>query len=141
MNAGGWTLVKPNTISMPVPNLGTSSTTIGGLTNWVSRNFIVGAGATFISLGDGTFIISNFVYDSSGSTNPISVTEIRAGVGVTYPSGRIPAFRYTSGPEIGQFIKWSDYASGNHEHSGHAIRLSGITASTGGNPGGGIQPG
>jgi len=158
----GWTLAKPNAISTPLPVIAALSSTIGGFTSWTHKNFTselaissglapFGAATGYITLGDGTFMVSNMAaMDDYASSGPpcISSTTIIQGVGLTYPSLTIPNIdTYNIGGTVpgGSASNWSSYLTGNSTwyHSGWVLKLSGITSGgvgTSGNYGNGIQP-
>jgi hypothetical protein len=132
---GGWTAVPANTFSLPQPNYVSviPPISIGGLTSWT---WIAFSTSNYITLGDGTFFIQN-MYLEDGVVTYWTVTELRQGVGVTYPSGIINS----AGPYNGD--NWDQYLGSGFAHSGYAIKLSGITSGglgAGGAFGGGIQP-
>jgi hypothetical protein len=138
---GGWTAVPANTFSLPQPNYVSviPPISIGGLTSWTLAPWNIpnnGGTYKFITLGDGTYLIVNMVFNSSDYTTSM-VTELRQGEGVTYPSGLISGYFGNSN------IHWETLANGSNSHSGYAIKLSGITSGglgAGGAFGGGIQP-
>lgn len=146
MRNGGWTLAKPNTISMPLPVVASIQTIIGGITSWSDTGNNLTAG---ICLGSGTFLVCNSCYKDLDSVIPLGASNtvfgkvvtagsspfeysIRQGVGVTYPGGSFTT--------IGQgTVSWSTYLNAGYYHEGWAIKLSGATS--GGVAGGGnIQP-
>jgi hypothetical protein len=133
-----WNVVKPNTISFPLPNLGNILTTIGGITYWSKNAFNI---ITGITLGAGTFLVSNTASSDTGSSigRNVSETTIKQGTAVNFPN-------IVGG---GTFMKdgsedsWGNYSGGDWYHNGWAIKLSGATsggAGPGGGFGGGIQP-
>ena len=147
MKDGGWTAAKPNTISMPLPNLGSILSSIGGITYWnvYSHDF---NGRT---LGNGTFLVYNAstefdfltninsYYTTTGSYSQLTVLQ---GMGVTYPSGSFSFTQYSTGATITQ--AWSTLllqgdSQAGYMHQGWAIKLSGVT-SGGVGGGGGLQP-
>ena len=158
----GWTLAKPNAISTPLPVIAALSSTIGGFTSWTHKNFTselaistglapFGAATGYITLGDGTFMVSNMAaVDDYASSGPpcISSTTILQGVGLTYPSRTIPnidTYNIIGTVSGGSKSDWSSYLTGNSTwyHSGWVLKLSGITTGgvgTSGNYGNGIQP-
>ena len=162
MRNNGWTLAKPNTISTPLPVIAALSSTIGGFTSWTHKNFTselaidqglapFGAATGYITLGDGTFMVSNMAaVDDYASSGPpcISSTTILQGVGLTYPSRTIPnidTYNISGTVPTGSKSDWSSYLTGNSTwyHSGWVMKLSGITTGgvgTSGNYGNGIQP-
>jgi hypothetical protein len=163
MKNGGWTLAKPNTISMPVPNLVSvvSPMSLGGVTYWN------GAGNKLpVTLGDGTFLVCNQAYYdldaggnygpgiiftinlSYGAAAPLYEMSLRQGVGVTYPSGNFNII----GQVGNTILNWTSFVGSNaldsgtlkYIHQGWAIKLSGVTSGglgSGGGFGGGIQSG
>jgi hypothetical protein len=164
MKNGGWTLTKPNTISMPLPVLPFTSQ-IGGVTYWSCNG-----NSLPVTLGDGTFLVYNMAYqdlntaasgllsfngyvfavdntgfgtDSLGNSvyGPLFEMSIRQGVGVTYPSG---IFYNASGSRNWGTLVGSSKDTGSGTvntriHTGWAIKLSGVT-SGGLGGGGGVQP-
>lgn len=158
----GWTLAKPNSISTPLPIIAALSSTIGGFTSWTHKNFRselaissglapFGSATGYITLGDGTFMVSNMAaMDDYASSGPpcISSTTIIQGVGLTYPSLTIPnidTYNISGTVPGGSTSDWSSYLTGNSTwyHSGWVMKLSGITSGgvgTSGNYGNGIQP-
>jgi hypothetical protein len=145
---GGWTGVAANTISMPLPNYVSviPPISIGGLTSWASRQY---SSSSYITLGDGTFLVYNLVVDYFNSYGGFSSTKLMQGVGVTFPSGDIPGWGGTpSGNNpSGTFNSnlWAAWLDSNYYlfyHSGYAIKLSGVTSGGlgGGAFGGGLQP-
>lgn len=147
MRNGGWTLAKPNTISMPLPVVASIQNFIGGITSWSTRGDNLTAG---VCLGSGTFLVFNscfqdinylsgalgvnYTYFSkvNGAGESPMEFSIRQGVGITYPSGSFT----TNGQNT---VNWNDYLTQVYYHEGWAIKLSGATS--GGVAGGGnIQP-
>ena len=160
---GGWTLTKPNTISMPLPVLPFSSQ-IGGVTYWSCNG-----NSLPVTLGDGTFLVYNMAYtDLNAASNsalgyngyvfgvdntgfnkdylsgaiygPLFEMSIRQGVGVTYPSGIF--YNGSGSRNWGTLVGSKDSGQGDANtriHTGWAIKLSGVT-SGGLGGGGGIQP-
>jgi hypothetical protein len=141
MRNGGWTLAKPNTISMPLPNLAAVGVpmSIGGVTYW-NR-----AGDNLpVTLGDGTFLVYNMAYftqstygipdyyaPTTGDGGTLSEFSVKQGIGLTYPSG---GFVNAGGSKV-----WPSYLNANYLHAGWAMKLSGQT-SGGVGGGGAIQP-
>jgi hypothetical protein len=169
MKNGGWTLAKPNTISMPLPNLAAvgAPMSIGGVTCWSAASSRLP-----VTLGDGTFLVCNMAYAgfgdvatglaqyglwyavNLGGTRPngeggsdggaLYEYSIRQGVGVTYPSGSFILQQRTSD----QSVNWSSYIGAStldvnqnprYWHTGWAVKLSGVTS--GGLAGGGFGGG
>jgi hypothetical protein len=103
-----------------------------------------GDSSTWINLGDGTFFIqSHFSNPNDGQYH--MATELRQGIGVTFPSGPISGFILMEGFPTPVPIQkyWSEMATGSYPNSGYAIKLSGITSGgvdSGGGFGGGLQP-
>jgi hypothetical protein len=151
MRNGGWTLAKPNTISMPLPVVASIQSFIGGITSWSTRGDNLTAG---VCLGSGTFLVFNSCFqDINHISGVLGVNStyfskvngagespmefgIRQGVGITYPSGSFT----TNGQDTKNWSGASpNYLTNVYYHEGWAIRLSGVT--TGGvDGGGGIQP-
>jgi hypothetical protein len=153
MRNGGWTLAKPNTISMPLPNLASIVTSIGGLTTWSTKLFASTGTTSWITLGNGTFLCYNkaeidpfHIVNGGYHLGPASQLTILQGVGVTWPSGTITNQTNTQGGAPGSNPEnlWTSWMDGTYMvHSGWAIRLSGATSGgvgAGGGYGGGIQP-
>jgi hypothetical protein len=154
MKNGGWTLAKPNTISMPLPILAPIASTIGGITYWAISGVNLPR-----TLGDGTFLVCNMVYSdiggffggsyvaygiAAGDGGPLFEYSIKQGVGLTYPSGT-----FLQGSTV---KNWFDYVGSNatdgsgvlYYHTGWAVKLSGVTSGgvgSGGGFGGGVQSG
>jgi hypothetical protein len=104
-----------------------------------------------ITLGSGTFLVSNQVFEQDGNVSMGQVLagagpyemSVRQGVGLTYPSGTIQTMDF-----IGTVTtrNWSSYINQStpYFHQGWAIKLSGVTSGgvgPGGAFGGGIQSG
>jgi hypothetical protein len=140
MIGGGWTAAKPNTISMPLPNLGSILSSIGGVTCWSVPGTILPR-----TLGDGTFLVQNMAYSDIGALlagegslfgvygtdGPLFQLTVRQGVGLTYPSGTF--IQDTTSRN------WSTFNTVSYYHTGWAIKLNGVT-SGGVGGGGGLQP-
>ena len=147
MKNSGWTIVKPNSISMPLPNLGAIATSIGGVTSWSVWSSTSVNTTLPRTLGDGTFLVMNQLLSqddlvSTGfviSQTPLYEMNIRQGVGLTYPSGTV---RHVDQTGTVVNYNWSNYINQStaYLHQGWAIKLSGIT-SGGAAGGGGLQPG
>ena len=141
MRDGGWTAAKPNTISMPLPNLGSILSSIGGVTCWA----VLGNDLPR-TLGDGTFLVQNMAYSDIGdflgggpgsyfgvanNDGALFQFTVKQGVGLTYPSGTF--IQDTTSRN------WSTFNTVSYYHTGWAIKLNGVT-SGGVGGGGGLQP-
>jgi hypothetical protein len=153
MRDGGWTAAKPNTISMPLPNLGSILSSIGGVTCWAVPGSVLPR-----TLGDGTFLVQNLAHSDTGalfvgegsifglssSDGALFQLTVKQGVGVTYPSGTFmqegAAGTKTWSNYIGIGATYAGTNSAKYYHTGWAIKLSGVTSGGVGGMGGGLQP-
>lgn len=139
-----WGIIKPNTVSMPLPNLGTILTTIGGFTSWnVLGDYLFSSGG--ITLGSGTYLVQNMAFYILPGDEGVFKTDnapwemtIKQGVNIKYPNPS-ESYSYNAG---GNTQSWSQFTDSGHRHIGWAIKLSGVTSGglAGGGFAGGIQP-
>jgi hypothetical protein len=139
MRNGGWTLAKPNTISMPLPVSGSG---IGGITSWSLRGDGL-SGSQGYTLGSGTFLIYNEVFSDLDTYGVLGTSFMYFGFINDSISGN--QFVIKQGTNVGaqsgsyKGINWTNYFNTAFWINGWAIKLSGATS--GGTDGGGvIQP-
>jgi hypothetical protein len=155
-----WGIIKPNTVSMPLPNLGNILSIIGGFTSWnVAPQFSPGFQGRY--LGKGTFLVHNteyvdaslfgtnsilLAYDNRVDGNAVaSATKILQGDGITFPlfvgSGEARSYTFLNSNGNFETRDWYNGGAPSTTHVGWAIRLSGVTSGglVGGAFGGGIQ--
>ena len=156
MKNGGWTLTKPNAISTPLPIIAASMAVIGGFTSWTYAGDLMN-NLKGISLGDGTFLVSNTVYtyasgigrmvlaDTNSPYSVVSETILIQGKSLRYPDialqnsngqGQAVTYYYSGGFGQEYYAGWAD---ADDVYSGWALKLSGVT-SGGFSGGGGVQP-
>lgn len=148
---GSWNIIKPNRVSMPLPNFGSITSTIGGFTSWNVQYQIASNGFRGVTLGNGTFLVHNTQYTNIGGGGPgfdtadivPALTTIIQGENLNFPKfgGVGVGSKYIQRDKDGNLVETSWDNGGTTVHVGWAIRLSGVTSGgfVGGAFGGGIQ--